>query len=355
MLVLASSLIVGSGAAAAMADRPPCPPLPNPPPITDEERNRAMFSVTAQTMLLQSLRLPEGFAPYSVPLAMALLAADRDRLAPSRLRRAIAKLAAYRLGDPVIDCVLQKLGIDTAALARALAAAPLSRAGRETAAYNFVGGGLQVEGCNAKDLQIHTIDANPAFTITSELWVGRPRDQIAKILDPQSWDVCSKFWRPPQGTFLVNLRSDGSVPSGTPTPGTPETVGLPYSSPPRVLFEHFRCLNDICSIEAYLNVWTYVQNIVQPVAGPAYHVWYNLKLWKSGSFTILGFDLPVELDTDYGLLQAVDDPTQGTRVYMSKTLRFTTNVTTEVAEAATTEYTELAGQLAEMVCCGASL
>ena len=358
--VLGLALALATGSVGCFQPHPeptPCGPLPKPPEITDALRDKAMLSVAAHSVLP---RVPDEMGLLSLPAAFGVLAADRDRLAPLRLRRAVAKVVAYQPPGHDVNCILKQLGIDPVPLARALQVVKLREA-RESAAFNALGDGLQVEDCGTADLQVHVVDANPSFTVTAEAWVSRSRDRVARILDPQSWDDCSTFWRRPQGTFLIDLDSSGNIPTGTPTPGLPETVGDPYptSHLPRVLFEHFRCLNDVCSFELHLNLWTYVQDITAPIPGSAYHVWYNLRhqIWynlrhqRSGIYTVLGYDVRVGLDTDYGLLQAVPDPMGGTRVYMSKTLRYGSAVQTTIAEAATAQYTEFAGRLADMLCC----
>jgi hypothetical protein len=331
--------------------RSPCDPLPHPAEINDDVRDKAMLSVTAHSVLR---RVPEEWNLYSLPAAFGVLAADRDRLAPLRLRRAVAKVVAYRPPDHDVDCLLRQVGVDLGRLSQALQVTEV-REIRETIAFNEVANAFEVDDCKAKDLQIHVIDANPTFTVTSEAWVSRSRDMIAKILDPQSWDDCSTFWRRPQGAFLIDLDSMGQIPPGPPTEGTPEVVGVPYLTQPRVLFEHFRCLADICSFELYLNLWTYMQDIVTPIAGSAYHVWYVLRHQRSGTFKVFGNDVRVGIDIDQGLLQAVPDPAGGTRVYTSKTLRYDSAVKTEIAEKAAAQYQEFAGKLADMLCCRAPL
>lgn len=351
-LLLAAALATASVGCSIFQPEPsPCEPIPKPAEITDAMRDKAMLSVAAHSVLP---KVSPDMDVYPLPVAFGVLAADRDQLAPMRLRRAVAKVAAYRPRQYDVDCLLKQVGVDPVRIARALQVTKI-REVRETLAFNALANAFQIDDCQASDLHIHVIDANPTFTVTSEAWVSRPRDMVAKILDPQSWDDCSTFWRPPQGTFLIDLEG-GQIPDpNNPTPGTPETVGVPYSTQPRVAFEHFRCLGDICGFELYLNVWTYMRDVVTPIAGSAYHVWYVLRHHKSGFFKVWGFDVPVVIDIDHGLLQAVPDPAGGTRVYTSKTLRYGSMVQTEIAEKATAQYQEFAGKLADMLCCRAPL
>src|SRR5262245_8628841 len=104
--VRALALLVTSALTmAARCSNPPptpCPPLPVPPPITDEIRDRAMLSITVHALVGRH-EIPRGLAPDSLPVAVAVLAGDDDRLAPARRRRAIAWLTGQRLGEPSID------------------------------------------------------------------------------------------------------------------------------------------------------------------------------------------------------------------------------------------------------------
>jgi hypothetical protein len=109
--------LLGAVAAALVAGCDGGPPAPGPaaapePPLafTNEGRIDAMLSIHAFAFWPDGPPHGVELKTVSLPRAVALLRDDPDPFAVSRRRRAIARLAAYGLGRPEIDALLEQLG-----------------------------------------------------------------------------------------------------------------------------------------------------------------------------------------------------------------------------------------------------
>jgi hypothetical protein len=202
----------------------------------------------------------EGAPILSLQKAVDVLGRDVGSAAASRRRRAIAKLAGYGLERPDFRTAISQLGVDPASIERALAeiaAPPAPGASLELLVFNLP---LLVDltaDCKARAREQLTAAAPPEVSDPTrwslDVLVPATVDQVARALDPQSWDRCSTLFT---DTYLVETptpccSATGPVVGctappgpGDPPPGPAEPVGKAYGYTP--LFEHF-CLDGSCS------------------------------------------------------------------------------------------------------------
>jgi hypothetical protein len=253
-----SSLVV-AGILWGCSVAPPLVPPPAVPGIADHDRAGAMISVHAHAR--RPNRNFHGAPIMVLEDAVPILASDVGSAAASRRRRAIAKLAGYGLDRPDFRTAITQLGVDPAAIDVALgaiASVPAPGVALELLIFNLpLLVGLTPD-CRSLAQAPLTAEVSEAVLDTPTGWsldllVPRPVHEVARALDPQSWDQCSVLFK---ATYLVETPTpccsvNGPVtgctaPAGPndPPPGSAEPVGKPYGY--SSLFEHF-CVDNACS------------------------------------------------------------------------------------------------------------
>lgn len=229
VLVLACSL--------ALVGCRPSVPKPKPGRLSlEEQRINAMVSIHAHAEA-KKLVLPKQLRIMSLDAAVRFLIEDteRDYFGTSRRHRAIAKLFAY--DAPLFHSALVALAGNAILHALEVAITGGSEEQKEQEANDKLNepevAGSPFKDCNWKTLS-YNVDATNPMTISASVEV-HPSSfaTLERALDPQNWDVCSKFWNPPEHTFLAK-RVGTQV---TPKPAKPSDA--PYH---HEMYEHFHTI-----------------------------------------------------------------------------------------------------------------
>lgn len=249
--------------------------------LTNPKRAAAMVAVHAYAYFphgdfpadLCSPATP-GACPLSLPDAVNILNCDvieGHNGSVSRKQRAMAKLAGYALGVPVIQnaivalggnltmvraCLKKKIRLGTfaqqAEFRERIVLECLTTAGVGTA------GAPPPAICAypLKDSWGSSYNAGGAFvSLSAEVTIKRPFTDVARALDGQAWDQCSKFFAP--GT---TYRADISNKANCKTSPLKDcaTQKLPaYTLGGQTrftLFEHFTCIQN-CAAEFTNGLW----------------------------------------------------------------------------------------------------
>jgi hypothetical protein len=270
-------------------------------------------------------------------------------MAPSRQRRAIARLAAVGLDRREFRAALRDLGADPevieAQLEReeAVTGQPLSLTQIEVFVCNlFRDRTKDVCDWECRKQSVSPVGA-PTASYLMEIRLRRSWKEVAKSIDPQTWDHCSKFYCPPQNAYLAHKDSSGKI---VRDPGLP--YGTDYAF--RTVYERFYCPLKDCqnaTFEMMLNVTTSTKT-------NAYQVLYGRNEFLAGK--IDGWDpSAVNVVVDYGQLRATEDVVggiAGTVAYADKTLALGNSLLTGIYNGALVLIeAEISGELAEMACC----
>ena len=188
---------------------------------------------------------------------------------------------------------------------------------------------------------------------------GRRRDDVARSVDPQSWDQCSKFWPNPATGPLNDSAALASLSLAGKCKLTASQISLQYEPPgvpygTRNFYEHFECKTPPCNSE-FLNVLQVTTSYDPPGSDPShsFRVEYGLPVCSLDHFDgpINGYVegqpvLPIE---DHGALEVWNDQ-NGSRVRANKIVAFSSGTYTYTF-GAIIEFTELNEELAEIACC----
>jgi len=184
---------------------------------------------------------PDGLLPLDD--AVAVLVADVGHFAELRKRRAVVKLAGARWvlrGDPQVEELeraLRALGAPLALIDAALAAEPpTDRQGLEVIVYQVLMDQGWAPTCRAATT-FAAFDPSTGVTLAYfTVTTNRAFDEVAIILDPQSWETCNLYFeasyvaRKVGNDYPLDANYDAERAKHPPTPGT---------SWHKVLFEHF--------------------------------------------------------------------------------------------------------------------
>jgi hypothetical protein len=310
--------------------------------VTKAKRLAAMISVHAHARWGKPAAFPADVHTIPLDEAVRILRADRDPLAPSRLRRAVAKLAAYRL-DEFTDTI-KLLGADPNALQVAFVNALKPKnvpcpdpAAKETIASDMLADTFAVATCPYKQLRVWVFGDGPSMIAIAQVSVPHAVDEVAKSIDAQNWDNCGLLFA---DTHLAKLGGNGMV------------VDLPAKPPgttygPTTFYEHFVCADNSCDFENILGLnasWE-----PPPSGAPRRYIvsyWFDKAISARSSNTS-----GLEIKVDDGELWARDDTTE-TTVFMRKELKFNSPGITGVTQGLfEVHQDELAGSLAEIACC----
>jgi hypothetical protein len=300
-------------------------------------------------------RRPDDVHTISIEDAARYLAADahngENRAAWSRRRRAMGEIAAVWLQHDRFEEALRLLEVDPNDIreelcrkinCKHLAEIPGSELAKQIADLSVAKG--TIVDCFSQWTQLEVTVApadSPHAAFTVKIEVPRTVADVSKSIDPQSWDHCSKFFCPPERTYLAHLGA-GNVPVADPAlpPGSDYTK--------RTLYEHFSCPLTDCKNATFENLL----NVNAYSLSPRRQVTYDKHTYLKGSAD--GWSAAaVEILIDGGQLWAEPASTPGSSVvYADKTLLFRSDILTGGVNAAfrIKEY-ERAGELAEMACC----
>lgn len=332
---------------------PPPPELPTT--FTNAGRIQAMLSVHAH-FLWPNKRFPTGLRPVSLTEAAQYLADDtdsgRNRPAWSRRRRAIAEIAAVGLDRPEFTEALQILGISPDGIRAKLHEHKALKTLTTAQLVALIADLPEVKGtgddcfANWSKLLVTVAPPNaPHASYTAKIRVPRPAKDVAKAIDPQSWDHCSKFFCFPERAYLAHLDANKKPVADPRLPPWTEYKG-------RTLFEKFTCPLQDChdtTFENLLNVSAYTLNTGFPIR---YQVTYSMHTYLDGYAN--GWpDKDVEILIDGGQLWAEPNTSgSGTIAYADKTILFANPILTGgVNGAFRVAQEELAREFAELACC----
>jgi hypothetical protein len=364
------------------------PPDHGPPPpvggITDQQRASAMISVHAHARYYPNPDVMARFMP--LPTAIQILHHDEGSAADSRRRRAAAKLAAYWIHrfefetfDEEIAAIAGDAAVDAIA-ARLVLLQPLpAPAILEGDLLNILKFLTPLCRWEVKRLK-GGVATPPPISWMFEILVPRDIPDVARSLDPQSWDECSLFFFashlvatpsccPKSTTSDCSCATDSA---GNPQPIVPPVPrGQPFDW--TALYERVchdeqgQCqLCDTVSCDMnYKNLLCVKTDYDVPIVS-------SDQLGAVGRYDVefhLGTSRAVELDgIDGYLLDSnqgnlhVREPTSGelgsvgagdwSVVHVDKHMTFRdTGKTTEVGELLKALEDELQGELAEHACC----
>jgi hypothetical protein len=343
--------------------RPPEAALPGE--YMNRGRLEAMLSIHAYFFWPDG-RFPDDVRPMPLEDAADYLAKDTGWFARSRRRRAIGRLAAVglqRRGFKFLSSyfvrrrfhrALRILGADPEEIERALRRLavildrPPTLEERETFVIDLYRA-LTTAQCDYQKMQQSVSPVgSPTASYTVSVWVPRGLGDVAKAIDPQTWDHCSKYYCPPEHTYLAHKDSKGNV-------VTDPAHGPGGSYCDRTLYERFFCPLQDCKNATFENLLNVSTSYDSP-SGP-YHVLYGLYEYLKGS--IDGYDpSAVRVLFDYGQLRATEglapdgSGARGIIVYADKTLLLSSSWLTGVYHGAIRLIeAELGGELAEIACC----
>lgn len=212
-----------------------------------------------------------------------------------------------------------------------------------TACAPAVASGASVPGCAPTTLGYNVDPATP-LTVSATVLVHRASiGDVERALDPQNWDVCSKFWRPPQRTYLAT-RSGSTI---TQDPAKPSD--LPYH---HQFYEHFHSV--ACQKFPFPSCHTAdFQNMLDIISTPGPSGYRADYLFVAPTIKGTIDNLPVSITIDNGHISASPGPTAGTWIVEGKkTLSFSSAVANTWAQIAFGfGMQELATEMTELACC----
>jgi len=328
--------------------------------IDDTMRRAAMIAVHAHSYWSDG-RFPSGITPIPLTRAATILFCDRNRAAASRRHRAVAKLATYGLdvhGPADLPDILRALGADLDDLRRLTREARARYGGPRRFGLRdaevFVSNRLRLRSvapqaaCPETEIGGDGIYGPGAdFRIFARARVKKSVEEVAEILDPQSWDECSPLFEPDS---IFMLKQNADLDCETPTK---DNAGKPLGSDyDRILLEHFRATTEGIAVEFrnYLRVITWTDKKYPPgTEGRRYNAYYA---WQAQCTGVVGNDSDVRLKRDDGHVWAQSDPVDDawSEVHFEKILQFEDPAMTGSAQVLLAGL-ELDEQVRDMLCC----
>jgi hypothetical protein len=334
--------------------------------VSNRDLIGAMLSIHANAYWRGAL--PESLHVPSLDGAVAVLKADRAFW--SLRRRAIAELMAYGELGQLFEPQLKALGADVQgikdAMHRELAAQsacsayllknPIlitSKVSNLIANQPALGGisAAQAKACDWQEVDVPTVSCNKdgPVRIDAKVSIGPPIDvaTVAKDVDPQRWDNCSKFWDPPENATYI-AQQPVQIPPGIDP--NPPAVGSAYVALP--LFEFFSCSSE--GFDAFFkNVLTITTSSTD--IGEDGNIWPNGRRMTYSLPPENGFIAgeiggeKAKVIIDQGWVEAWVDGAR-TVVKSHKEVQFEDPVQTGSMQAFLT-FVELSQELAELACC----
>jgi hypothetical protein len=321
--------------------------FPGPPDgrlTLNQQRIAAMVSVHAHAELKRT-RLPRGLAMMPLDDAMEFLKADLDRdyFAKSRLHRAVAKLVAYDVKrfENVILIAISPTLLQSLIASMAVTDTPSAKEMKANDALTVLDGS-PFPDCRWSELSYNLNGDNPLEAVAKVSVHRQSITDLQRSLDPQNWDLCSKFWKPPERTYLA-IRSGTTV---TTVPPKPSDVAYTHS-----LYEHFQ--STACGSWLVGCHTADFENMLDITTNPqtnSYHATYD---FVSPSISALMDTTPVVLKHDDGYLHAT--PGTATNEWIvegKKVLEFKGTVANTWAMLAFGyALKELTAEVADIACC----
>jgi hypothetical protein len=368
-LVLLIALATALGGCSAPLRRPSVPVADG---VTNEQRIAAMLSIHAHARWPDDNFDGAQFLPLRK--AVDILKRDRGMAAASRRRRAIAKLAAYSPGNDdthraIADLLMNRQDLMATVYKRRTDSA-ISPALLEVAIVNELTALTPDCPWSVPAPPSGGVQNPPPVAWSYDVSIPRNMEDVARALDPQSWDQCSPFF---EDTHLASTASPccPTTSSCAETGVLSKPAGKPYNQ--AVLHERF-CIADDCGspcpgpnscnvdFETLLCVTTeydaWVPFSCMLARADRYKVDYHLASWISGE--LFGAE-KVAVITDQGSLStrraaAAETATLGgspwSVVHVDKTLDFANSGQTgAVGKFLQALQDELAGQIVEQACC----
>jgi hypothetical protein len=212
-----------------------------------------------------------------------------------------------------------------------------------TASHQVAALGGPVPSCSPTTLSYNVDAANP-LTVSATVLVHRASiAELQRALDPQHWDVCSKFWRPPPRTYLAT-RSGSTV---TQDPAKPSD--LPYH---HSFYEHFHTTS--CQKLPFPSCHTAdFENMLDITSTPGTSSYRADYLFDAPTIRGTVDNVPVSITIDNGHISAAPGPSAGTWIVEGKkTLLFNGKVANIWAQIAFGFGLQgLATEIAELACC----
>ena len=340
-------------------------------PVEDDARNggriAAMLSIHAYARWSPS-EFPPELRVAALDDAATFLAQDTGMFAKSRQRRALVKLGAYRYAAHDLDNerIVRALNIlrpnSASYLKQQFDLFSTLKAGDnpptaeelETYAYDLPQfAELNVAGCPAHAIDLPPPKIGPEAHAEVTISVEKGVCSVAPAMDPQNWDVCSKFFKPPEHTYLAQ------VANLTPTPEPTIPGGTAYGGVlgERKLFEEFTCPKTdsngkATGCDAKLKNMLLVSTRWDSVTGNrVYFVRYSLPR-QGGVLSGQVNGVPETLTADQGGGDVTEKTSTSVTVKGTKTLRFEDPILTGGMQAVfTVMMDEIAGEFAELSCC----
>jgi len=363
--VLLASVLLACGTNAVGTGPTPATTTANS--VTPEQRTAAMLSVHAAAYhhakilkpTTQELQLP------TLSAAVTTLAADGDVLAPSRRRRAVAKLAAYAKGDPELTTAWHTLLAGQPAVAAKVQTTVDEDGGTEPSKtesklFHVLG---DPTSCPREATFFGPfIEGSGVVTVRIEMTVAGTIANVARKLDPQNWDECGGAYF--KHTFLTtdtpSPTSVCPIPASFPDPSENDAhaTGSEYHAK---LFEDFDCpacgktqTKNLLIVDTIKNKGPCgTENACAPNTGDPVPYEICFRLATPTSLGACVGNTPVHLTGDSGSLTACNGATAGDVVVSSrKELKFKENLANTVTYAMLwLSRTEAIQMLADIVCC----
>jgi hypothetical protein len=347
--------------AAVCQTRPPNE-RPLLPEINNGKRLEAMLSIHAHALLPATFLQDFHVLDLSTAVNVLNEDEDHDRLAPSRRRRAIARLAAYDYGRGKFKTEIEKLGASQDEINKRLKEAtkvygeivPQNVTFREMLISNFLPEimkkkkKVEVADCKTKDFIPNVWAPGPMVTALATITVERDVDTVSYGLDPRNWSQCTLFWQPPGDASLAHLDSNGNLaldpPPPLPAPG--QTYG--EAPNPRSLHERFVCKVQGCDAIFENLLWVLTERTALPSSTQLWELYFGLSTWSGQNGEILG--QAVTLLNDQGGANVKPNSSTESVAQLNKTLVFNNPVANGMTAAALLS-NEVAGEVQELVCC----
>jgi hypothetical protein len=262
-----------------------------------------MLSVYHYAYYASDQWLPEEFRPIPLAAAVKILAADEAEFAQWRRRQAIIQLAAAPPNE-ARRTALKMLGAPLDAIAAALAdAASFDRARRWSVIAALLEKlfGPAIAKCQTKPLGTTvSFDSKSLITTaTTSVGVNRNIADLARVMDPQNWDVCSDYF----DAAYVALKVGSDYPVTSSYDALPDTSANPAgSSWHGVLFENFSMSLDGINVTWFKNLLT-----IDFQPGATEHT-LRYSLFKSLRSRVGLIEQNDGITTDEGSARAYQDP-----------------------------------------------
>ncbi len=208
--------------------------------------------------------------------------------------------------------------------------------------------GSPVSDCAPTTLS-YNVDPESPMTVSASIQVHRSSvTEIQRALDPQNWDICSRFWTPPPRTYLAT-RSGSTV---TEDPAVPSDEAYHHS-----FYEHFS--SHVCT-QSFFFISTChdadFENMLDITSTPTSTGYRAEYRFLAPSVRAAVDNVPVTLTIDDGYIAAKPGPDAGTWIVEGRKMVQFANSAQNTWSQIAFGYglKELATEMAELACCDVS-